>query len=433
MINFLRITFILLIIFSLNSFTAKSKKVVFDFSDLSLEHTYKDKSNDYDEYVFKKDGAEIIFKDANWKVADNYYYLKIKKSSTINSYINLTNANAEISRVVFKFHSGSNNNKITYSIDNRDESLDMSEINDSFYSACDVNVSSFYFKSTLGNSLIKEIIVYYTDKSQIETVGSSIEFNNNSNGGVYSISVPLHVFRVEKVKRQYIDGISGEEFIESTNEIYVSDGSGGICISIPDNMIQNDFILPIRGTVLNNLTGKLQVNYNTDDSFSSTPLMVCDDENIITYNIDNNITQELFVITDIEPFNILQDKYLNREFLLSNMELRYIDNAPYYLSLDSSEIIIPIVDKFGALNSLSNESGQANFILSKSMIEGYSYVAYPVEKERLTDIKSFDHLIESEENVRYFDIKGNAVYNPSETGVYIRISKYGVEKIFITN
>ena len=77
---------------------------------------------------------------------------------------------------------------------------------------------------------------------------------------------------------------------------------------------------------------------------------------------------------------------------------------------------------------LTNDAGMAEFEGVKELIPEMA-----VEKERLTEIKSFDHLIETEENVRYFDIKGNAVYNPSETGVYIRISKYGVEKIFITN
>ena len=74
----MKIKFIILILCVCCGISSFSKRVVFDFSDLSMSHVVEDKTGDYDKYVFEKDGLILSFNDALWKVSDNYYYLKMK-------------------------------------------------------------------------------------------------------------------------------------------------------------------------------------------------------------------------------------------------------------------------------------------------------------------------------------------------------------------
>ena len=146
---------------------------------------------------------------------------------------------------------------------------------------------------------------------------------------------------------------------------------------------------------------------------------------------------EDFIISDINPLDVANDININREFLLTSMILVYVEDCPYYASIDSeTEILLPVKDRFGVLNSLINESGEANFILSKEYSDDISeYVAYPLDKESLTDLDSVYDNYENEDfrEVKYFDINGIPLQTPPSSGIYIKVSKNGVEKVINKN
>ena len=433
----MKIKFIILILCVCCGISSFSKRVVFDFSDLSMSHVVEDKTGDYDKYVFEKDGLILSFNDALWKVSDNYYYLKMKKSSTVGGTINFTDEDdAIITRIVYRFHSASTANKITISDNNIDTTIDLVTVGESYYSSCDISLNKLLFKSTLGNSMIKEIIVYYYNDKETEIVKSVSEFIKNSNNGIYELCSPIVVNRIENVGYTYINN-EGVEVADTIKEIYGSDGTNGICIQIPMRMIDSNYVLPIKGSILNNLKGVLKVSYNVDDSFKESPIVVCNNNHLVSFSLDNSLAVEDFIISDINPLDVANDININREFLLTSMILVYVEDCPYYASIDSeTEILLPVKDRFGVLNSLINESGEANFILSKEYSDDISeYVAYPLDKESLTDLDSVYDNYENEDfrEVKYFDINGILLQTTPPSSIYIKVSKNEVEKVINKN
>lgn len=423
-----------------------AKKTVIDFSDATLSPSIEDVSgNDYDKYVFEVEDIKITFKEAQWKVSETYHYLRIKDSSTHNSEISIGGETSTITRVLFCFNPvyPAGNGKLKLNDGSGDENISPYQSTEKltastlWCSAWEGNTRKLNFCAPEGNVSLSKIIIYYDkDTTTAEEVETVRNFNTNSPGGVYTIANELTVNRVysETILLTDADGNEKEEVVHI---IYASDAEGGICIELAASLMQEGQALPKIGNILKGLTGVLNVTYNKDNSFLSSPKMQAEEENGVSYEISETLSSVNNVITDITLTSIQDDTNVNREFLLTTLTIgQQEDGTWYYTSGGEEPITIKIEDRWGVLSSvIQRGTGNVNFILDKRVLEtstenqepASSYVAYPVNSEIYTSIDR--NSIERRDEIRYYNLEGQEVREPISGGIYILKTSIGTEKI----
>lgn len=436
-IKFLPIIFVAVLCF--NSLTVSAKRIVLDFSDATLSPTSQTSSS----CTFEYDGIELKFGKAELRT--QFGDLKVSDS---NSYVK-TSGNYYIRNIIFYFNTaitaGQKNIIYSYHPENStnytdDTTLYSNENSDATYSSqIEAFTKNLKFKSSNGKTMyFSKIVVYYADINDVESVSSASEFNHNADQGIYSFSNSLIVNRVESENVKV--NVEGEDVDVKMYLIYAADETGAVCISVPENAFSESLTLPKANQTLSNLAGLLTISYNSDDTFRKEPVMKWTEEYPITYEIGESVSTTTNVITKIDATKIMMDENVNREFLLSTFEVKYIENLPYYVSTEDTSISIPINDRFNVLETttLADISSNVNFILGKVESEGDTnenigsseYVAYPVYSGVSAGIGNVSEGIE-QECVKYYNLQGAIVEKPHVGGIYIRQCGQTVEKIVV--